>query len=146
TFALSVSVAGTGTGSVSSSPAGITCPSTCNANFTSGTVVKLTETAAAGSTFAGWGGACSGTGSCSVTMSAAESVTATFNSNSPAVTLTPTSLNFGAVATGVTSPIKTVTLKNSGKATLTITSIAITGTNSGDFPETTTCTRYLVAG
>ena len=146
TFALSVSLAGTGTGSVSSSPAGIACPSTCSANFTSGTVVKLTETPAAGSTFAGWSGACSGTGSCSVTMSAAESVTATFNLNSPAVTLTPTSLNFGAVATGVTSPIKTVTLKNSGKATLTITSIAITGTNIGDFPESTTCTSSLAAG
>jgi subtilase family serine protease len=147
TFALSITIGGTGSGSVSSSPAGITCPSTCSANFTSGTVVMLTETAAAGSTFAGWSGACSGTGSCSVTMSAAESVTATFNSSStPAVTLTPTSLNFGTVATGVTSPVKTVTLKNSGKATLTITSIAITGTNISDFPETTTCTSSLAAG
>ncbi len=146
-FGLSLTLAGTGSGSVSSSPAGITCPSTCSANFASGTVVTLTATAAAGSTFAGWSAACSGTGTCSVTMTAAKAVTATFNpSSSPAVTLTPTSLNFGAVATGVTSPIKTVTLKNSGKATLTITSIAITGTNSGDFPETTTCTSSLAAG
>ena len=147
TFALSVTVAGTGTGTVKSSPSGISCPSTCSANFNSGTVVTLTETAAAGSTFAGWSGACSGTGVCSVTMSAAKAVTATFNSSSsPAVTLTPTSLNFGAVATGVTSAIKTVNLKNSGKATLTITSIAVTGTNSGDFPETTTCGSSLAAG
>ena len=147
TFALNVTMGGTGSGSVSSSPAGIACPSACSANFTSGTVVTLTETAAAGSTFAGWSGACSGTGSCGVTMSAAESVTATFNSSSsPAVTLTPTSLNFGAVATGVTSPIRTVTLKNSGKATLTITAITITGTNSADFPETSTCTSSLAAG
>jgi len=146
-FALTVTPAGTGTGSVSSSPAGISCPGTCSANFASGTPVTLTATAAAGSTFAGWSGACTGTGTCSVTMSAAKAVTATFNSSSsPAVTLTPTSLNFGAVATGVTSPIKTVTLKNSGKATLTITSIAITGTNSGDFPETTTCGISLAAG
>ena len=147
TFALSVTLAGTGTGSVKSSPSGISCPGTCSANFNSGKVVTLTATAAAGSTFAGWSGACSGTGTCSVTMSAAKAVTATFNSSSsPAVTLTPTSLNFGAVATGVTSPIKTVTLKNSGKATLTITAITITGTNSGDFPETSTCGSSLAAG
>jgi uncharacterized repeat protein (TIGR03803 family) len=147
TFALSVTLAGTGTGTVKSSPSGISCPGTCSANFNSGTVVTLTATAAAGSTFAGWSGACTGTGTCSVTMSAAKAVTATFNSSSsPAVTLTPTSLNFGAVATGVISPIKTVTLKNSGKATLTITAIAITGTNSGDFPETSTCTSSLAAG
>ena len=147
TFALTVTPAGTGSGTVSSSPAGISCPSTCSANFNSGTVVTLTETASAGSTFAGWSGACTGTGTCSVTMSAAKAVTATFNSSSsPAVTLTPTSLNFGTVATGVTSAIKTVNLKNSGKATLTITAIAVTGTNSGDFPETTTCGSSLAAG
>ena len=147
TFALTVTPAGTGSGTVTSSPSGIVCPSTCSANFTSGTVVTLTETASAGSTFAGWSGACTGTGTCSVTMSAAKAVTATFNSSSsPAVTLTPTSLNFGAVATGVTSAMKTVNLKNSGKATLTISSIAITGTNSGDFPETTTCGSSLAAG
>jgi subtilase family serine protease len=146
-FALTVTEAGTGSGSVSSSPAGISCPSTCSANFNSGTVVTLTAAAGSGSTFAGWSGACTGTGTCSVTMNAAKSVTATFNSSgSPAVTLTPTSLNFGTVATGVTSPVKTVTLKNSGTATLTITAIAITGTNSGDFPETSTCTSSLAAG
>ena len=147
TFALSVTLAGTGTGTVSSSPSGISCPSTCSASFTSGTVVTLTAVAGSGSTFAGWSGACTGTGTCSVTMSAAKSVTATFNSSSsPAVTLTPASLNFGTVATGVTSAVKTVTLKNSGKAALTITSIAITGADTSDFPETTTCTSPLAAG
>jgi hypothetical protein len=40
-----------------------------------------------GSTFAGWSGACSGTGSCAVTMSAARSVTATFNATTSAVTI-----------------------------------------------------------
>ncbi len=147
TFALSVTVAGTGSGTVTSSPSGISCPSTCSHNFNSGTVVTLTQVAGSGSTFAGWSGACSGTGACSVTMSAAKSVTATFNSSSgPSVTLTPTSLNFGTVATGVLSPLKTVTLKNSGKATLSGISIAITGANVSDFPETTTCTTSLAAG
>lgn len=80
TFTLSVSKAGTGSGTVSSNPAGINCGGTCSASFNSGTSVTLTAAAAAGSTFAGWsGGGCSGTGTCSVTMSAAQSVTATFN-------------------------------------------------------------------
>jgi endoglucanase len=42
--------------------------------------VTLTASAASGSTFAGWSGACTGTGTCTVSMSAARSVTATFNS------------------------------------------------------------------
>jgi len=42
-------------------------------------VVTLTARAARGSTFVGWSGACTGTGSCAVTMNAAKSVTATFN-------------------------------------------------------------------
>jgi len=67
--------------------------------------------------------------------------------SAPAVTLTPTSLNFGDVALGVTSAAKTVTLKNTGSAALTITKIAITGTNSSDFHETaTTCAASLAAG
>ncbi len=64
---------------MSSSPAGINCGATCTASYNSGTIVTLIAAPAAGSTFAGWsGGACSGTGSCSVTVSAAASVTATF--------------------------------------------------------------------
>ena len=147
-FTLSVTEAGTGSGSVTSSPSGITCPSTCSASFASGTGVTLTAKASTGSTFAGWSGACSGTGTCSVTMTAAKAVTATFNSSGgPAVTLTPTSLSFGTVAIGVTSAAQSVTLKNSGTATLTITSIAITGTNSGDFlKSSTTCGSSLAAG
>ncbi len=73
---LSVSV--TGSGSVTSSPMGINCPSTCSANFAPGTQVTLTATPANGWGFSGWGGACSGVGNCVVTMNAAQSVTATF--------------------------------------------------------------------
>jgi uncharacterized repeat protein (TIGR01451 family) len=76
---LSVSLAGTGTGSVTSSPAGINCPGDCSENYDHGTVVTLTAAPGTGSTFAGWSGDCSGTGTCMVTMDAAKSVTATFN-------------------------------------------------------------------
>jgi len=77
--ALSVTLAGSGSGSVTSSPAGISCPAACSANFRKvGTMVTLAATPASGSRFVGWSGACSGGGSCVVTMSQAESVTATF--------------------------------------------------------------------
>ena len=81
TFTLTITPAGTGKGTVTSSPAGINCPTACSASFSSGTVVKLTPVAASGSFFASWTGACAGTGSCTLTMSAAKSATATFNVN-----------------------------------------------------------------
>jgi Divergent InlB B-repeat domain len=78
TPALSVFKAGTGSGSVTSSPAGIACGETCAAEFETGEVVTLTPAAATGSEFTGWSGACSGTGACQVTMGEARSVTASF--------------------------------------------------------------------
>lgn len=79
-YTLSVSRNGSGSGTVTSSPAGINCGATCSASFSSGTMVTLTASPASGSSFAGWSGAgCSGTGNCTVTMNAAQSVTATFN-------------------------------------------------------------------
>jgi YVTN family beta-propeller protein len=82
-FTLSVAEAGSGSGQVTSSPAGINCSASsnqCAALFAVGSQVTLTASASAGSTFAGWsGGGCSGTGTCQVTMSAAQSVTAVFN-------------------------------------------------------------------
>lgn len=68
TYGLTVSTVGGGT--VSASPAG--------PNYSSGTVVTLIATPSSGSTFSGWSGACSGTGSCTVTMSSNKAVIATF--------------------------------------------------------------------
>ena len=101
-FTLTVTEAGNGTGTVTSAPAGIICPETCSASFASGTQVTLTQSAADGSVFAGWGGACTGIGACVVTVTAATAVTATFNSttNNP-VTITVPS---GGSTTGTTSP------------------------------------------
>jgi hypothetical protein len=83
---LTVSKAGIGSGSVSSSPAGITCGATCDALFDEGTQVTLTATPAANSTFTGWsGGGCTGTGTCRVTLNADTTVTATFAQNRPTV-------------------------------------------------------------
>jgi hypothetical protein len=77
-YAISVNKSGTGTGTVTSSPAGINCGAICSASFASGSSSALTATAAAGSTFNGWSGACSGTGTCTVNMSQVQNVTATF--------------------------------------------------------------------
>src|SRR5208283_1359653 len=51
---------------------------TCAANYSSGTVVILTATPSAPSTFAGWGSACSGTSGCQIAMNSAQTVTASF--------------------------------------------------------------------
>jgi hypothetical protein len=73
---LTTAVAGSGSGSVTG--AGISCPGTCSASFPEGTSVTLKAMAAGGSTFAGWSGACTGTAACTLTMSAARSVQASF--------------------------------------------------------------------
>ena len=68
-----------GSGSVNSSPVGINCGNVCVAAFALGTPVTLTAVTSGGSTFAGWSGAgCAGTGTCTITMTAATNITATF--------------------------------------------------------------------
>jgi hypothetical protein len=78
---------GSGSGTVTSLPAGINCGVTCSATFGGGTIVTLTATpASAASTFTGWlGGGCTGTTTCTKTLSAAANVSATFalTSNGP---------------------------------------------------------------
>jgi hypothetical protein len=77
---LTVTKTGTGGGTVTSNPAGITCGATCSQNYAKGAVVMLAAQPDLGSVFAGWSGACTGAASStSVTMTAAESCTATFN-------------------------------------------------------------------
>ncbi len=77
-YQLTVQPNGSGQGTVSSAPAGISCGSTCSGTFTSGTTVTLSASPADGSTFTGWSGACSGAGSCKVMVNANASVTANF--------------------------------------------------------------------
>jgi phospholipase C len=79
TYQLTVQSSGTGTGTLTSSPAGISCGTVCQYTFTAGTVVTLSDAPGSTSTFGGWTGGCIGTGACSVTMSANTTVSATFN-------------------------------------------------------------------
>jgi len=89
-YTLSVSLVGTGSGSVSSSPPGIACAPDCSESYEQGTSVTLFPSPLSGSYFAGWSGSgCSGTASCTTMINADTLVTATFNLPTPKkVTLT----------------------------------------------------------
>ena len=94
---LTVTKSGTGTGTVTSTPVGISCGVTCAASFQQGTLVSLNETPDANMAFAGWSGACTGNGVCSVPMSADMGVTATFNSIPHTLTVTKSGTGTGTV-------------------------------------------------
>jgi hypothetical protein len=76
-YELEVSTYG-GTGTVTSSPAGINCSSSCSADFYNGQVVQLTAVPGEGYSFANWSGDCTGGGACFLTMTGSRAVTANF--------------------------------------------------------------------
>lgn len=86
---LTITVDGTGSGKVTSIPAGIDCGTDCSESYARFTLVTLTAAPDAGSSFTGWVGAgCSGTEPCTVTMDDARSLTAYFDpSGTPRVTV-----------------------------------------------------------
>lgn len=119
TAVLSVSTGGTGSGTITSAPAGISCGETCSTVLTA--PVELTAVADPGSRFAGWTGACGGTETCSLTGAESANVAALFEKIvKPKITgLTPSSTKAG----------KTVTVKGTGLGYITsvrIGSVAVT--------------------
>ncbi|HTE90975.1 MAG TPA: alkaline phosphatase family protein, partial [Terriglobales bacterium] len=93
-----VSVTLSGSGTVTSSPAGVNCGTTCSQSFPEGTQVTLNATPAAGFSFGGWSGACTGTGACVLPTSGAQSVTASFmGSGALQVTVTLAGAGTGTV-------------------------------------------------
>ena len=111
-YALTVNKSGTGSGTVGSSPGGIDCGSTCSASYASGTSVTLTASPANGSTFAGWSGACNGTGACAVGMSAAQTVTATFDTGGGAGCGVPTSFRWSSTGPVISAPSGFTSIKD----------------------------------
>jgi len=100
---LTVTKTGDGSGWVGSIPDGISCGSTCSAEYFYGAQVTLT---AAGmddsSIFAGWSGDCTGTGACTVSMSAARSVVASFKRGDASPPTTPQNLASTVIGTSIT--------------------------------------------
>jgi sugar lactone lactonase YvrE len=119
-FTLTISLAGAGSGSVTSSPAGLNCPTTCAAPFLAGSTVTLTATPAAGSLFMSWGGACSGT-SCTVTMDSAKTVTATFAPNKADLIVTMASMSWPAATPGTSFSAGDTVLNQGGVTSATST-------------------------
>jgi len=76
---LSATKQGAGSGAIVSRPSGVYCGQTCSAAFNSDARVTLTAVPSAGSSFAGWRGACFGGGLCTVQMNRAKNVTAVFD-------------------------------------------------------------------
>ena len=76
---LTVNLLGDGSGTVTSQPPGIDCGADCSHDFDYNQKVTLSATVDSGSNFTTWGGACSGAGTCEVSMTEARTVSAAFN-------------------------------------------------------------------
>lgn len=150
-YALTITKGGNGTGTITSAPAGISCGATCTFNFDSGAMVTLTPAAATGSTFTGWGGACSGTGACNVTMSAAKSVSANFTLTQHALTVTKNGTGTGTVTSSPTgiSCGATCAASFNYNTSVTLTPAAASGSTftgwTGACTGTSTCVIAMTA-
>ena len=152
-YTLTVSRAGTGDGTVTSNPAGISCGSTCAHVYAYPTSVTLTASASTGSTFAGWsGGGCSGAGTCTVSMAAESAVTATFvldqhtltvsaaGTGTGTVTSSPAGINCGSTCAHAYDYLSSVTLTASAS-----TGSTFAGWSGGGCSGTGTCTVSMTA-
>lgn len=139
TFTLDVAKSGTGLGTVTSSPFGISCGLDCTENYSAGKQIVLTASANSGSTFNNWTGCNSITGTggvtCTVDMNYAKKVTAKFTLNTTAsytLTLTKTGSGLGTV-TSDTGGINCTSACSSGSASypsgtvVTLTAIQASG-------------------
>ncbi|HSB72006.1 MAG TPA: M64 family metallopeptidase [Candidatus Methylomirabilis sp.] len=139
---LGIVTAGNGTGTVTSSPAGISCGLDCAEAYPNGTSVTLTPTPAGGSIFSGWsGGGCTGKGPCSLTLAADTTVTATFTrvfaltvtkkgTGSGTVVSSPAGIQCGSVCSAAFSTQVTLVATASSGSRFTGWSGACNGTKS----------------
>jgi hypothetical protein len=142
---LTVGSSGAGSGSVTSSPAGIACTITagvtsgaCSVRFPRGTSVVLSVIPASGAEFGGWSGACTGTSACTVQMTASRTVVAAFQPPSQSYRLTVRAdANSEAGGTVSSSPAG-ISCEMSGTETF--------GTCTADFAPGTTVTLSATAG
>ncbi|HEX4452477.1 MAG TPA: hypothetical protein VH143_16485 [Kofleriaceae bacterium] len=161
---LVVSLDGTGFGVVSSSDDAITCvqeqrvvrpgraPEQCSETVAPGTTITLSAQADAHSSFVGWGGVCSGTADCTVTVDQAELATAQFAIDTQSLVVTKNGNGTGSV----TSDVGAISCGDDCSATIpydmlvTLTAVAdsgasFTGWSGVDCPGTGPCTFQLDA-
>ena len=119
TYTLTVNQTGGGSGTVKSSPTGISCPGDCTETLTSGKRVTLKAIPSSDSYFAGWSEACSGTKTCAVAMNSDTTVTATFEKKAPEISFSTDHLDFGDVETGKKAK-QTLVITNTGTADLQV--------------------------
>ena len=133
---VTLTVAVTGSGTVTSTPAGIDCGPTCSASFSTGTSVTLTATPAVGSTFAGWSPVeCGGP----LTLSADTTCTATFNltNRPPIANAGPDQIVEGAGPNGTSVTLDGSASSDPDNDSLTFAWTGPFGTASGSKPTVT---------
>jgi uncharacterized repeat protein (TIGR01451 family) len=140
-FALNVTIAPTGSGTVFSSPSGISCGTSsapvCSANFAQNSQVTLTAFPNTGFSFMGWSGAgCSGTADCVVTMTQAQNVTATFATGGGG----PSAVTVSAIGNG-----SGTIMSNPPGINCSYNGTATSGTCSFNFPSATQVTLTATA-
>ena len=97
-YELGLSTAGSGSGTVTATPGGLSCPGSCTGIFAAGTHVTLHAEAAPGSVFTGWSGAvCPGTGDCIVVVNENRNVIANFAPETHQLTVSRTGDGAGRV-------------------------------------------------
>jgi hypothetical protein len=130
---LTISKSGTGNGMVKSSDGKIDCGTDCSEVYNSGSVVTLTPTPDANSIFAGWGGNCVGTWSCSITVNADMTITTNFTLSSSlpqqhTLTVTKTGTGSGTITgTGLSFSGNTYTGEYASGTVVTLTAKADNG-------------------
>lgn len=132
-----ISASVTGSAPAGTFPLTTTCGTTLNAQASCTFSVAFTPAAGAAYTDA-----------LAIADSAAnspQSVTLSGTGTAPQLSLSATSIAFPTTSAGSTSAAQTVTLTNSGNATLNLSSITLGGANASAFPETTTCGSTLAA-
>ncbi|HEY7559650.1 MAG TPA: fibronectin type III domain-containing protein [Candidatus Binatia bacterium] len=141
TYLLTVSKAGTGSGTVTAT--GINCGTDCSEVINSGTQMALTATAASGSTFAGWTGTgCSST----VTVTGNMTCTATFNLNAYTLTVAKAGTGSGTVtATGINCGTDCSQVVNSGTQ-VALTATAASGSTFAGWTGTGCSSTVTVTG
>jgi subtilase family serine protease len=154
--AQTVTVKNTGTVAVSLTNGGITIAGTGSSSYadttTCGTSLAVGASCTISVTFKP-----TATGTLTASLSVADNAsgspqtvsltgTGASGSSGPVANLSPTSLVFPSTVTGTTSDEQVVTLTNSGSSSLSITSIALSGTNPTSFIDLTSCGTTLAAG